>query len=168
MVRTPGVGSRVEGRGRAASGGCPRNDSRGASRPATLAPPPRPGSRAPPPATSGGRATRSAARHRSRPRAALPTPGRRADACVRLPTRRPPAAAATTTRVTTVRQGLLLTSAVVASVAPTAGSNAEPERGSTEHEHLKELPDLHRVSSRRAGNRLPFSPGDTAPWSPLR
>src|SRR5262249_50726452 len=96
---------------------------------------------------SGGRAIRSAARHRSRPRAALPTPGRRADACARLPTRRPPAATAATTTRATVGQRLLLTSAVVVAVAPTTGNDTEPERGSAEHEHLKELLELHSVSS---------------------
>src|SRR5262249_52112757 len=111
-------------------------------------PPPPHGPGAPPPATSGGKASQSAARHRSRPRAALPTPGRRADACAHLPTRRPSAAAAATTaRLAAVGQRLLLTSIVVTSVTSTTGNDAEPERSSAEHEHLKELLDLHSVSS---------------------
>jgi hypothetical protein len=56
--------------------------------------------------------------------------------------------------VATVRERLLLTTA--AAVTPAAGSDAEPERGCAEHEHLEKLLDLHRFSSLGSQSALPF------------
>jgi hypothetical protein len=57
--------------------------------------------------------------------------------------------------VPTIREGLLLTT-TTAAVAPAAGSDAEPERGCAEHEHLEKLLDLHRFSSLGEAVCVPF------------
>jgi hypothetical protein len=58
--------------------------------------------------------------------------------------------------VPTVRERLLLTT-TAAAVAPAAGSDAQPERGCAEHEHLEKLLDLHRFSSWESHSALPVS-----------